>query len=1174
MKKISQNYYKTLISTLAIICIGGLSNLYAQNDDEDTYTLSPFTINENEAVGYAATSTLAGTRIKTDLKDLGAAISVVTEEFMDDIGATDALTLLSYTANTEVGGIQGNFSGATDTGFGRFAQTEARTNPQNNQRVRGLLNADLTRGYFLTDMPFDSYNTERVTVSRGPNSLLFGIGSPGGVINNGTKQAIQNDDFGEIGVRMDNYGSWRATVDYNKAIIEDKLAIRVALLEQSTEYKQDPAFEDESRIYAAIDWVILESDSALTRLRVNYEDGEQSGSPVEIVPPTISYDTWFEPILPNIAQYTGVTPEARVRAPSDGEGTWEFQALHDDPIGGQGRINTKTRPLTFRHVGIWYSERGATSPDVGIPGVNLGGYFGIGNWNANDTAASSGLINTPLAAHLGLEPDTPIGGIQDHRTASAYGDTSYAFGFVPSTLQNRKVFDFYNQVYSNGLDHVERDFDAFNIALEQTFFDGNLGFEFAYDEQSYRTFQDFLFVGGQSTSLARASDITVHNTVWLPNGYLNPNVGRAMSWVRRPTQRTDWSDRETFRITAFGEFDFSENDGFLGWLGRHRITGLYNDYSRDTYHHATALLTHSTEFNMDSAQSHRLGGDGGQGGRRSVNITAYTSESSLIGLQSMNDVRLHPIDITRPKAGDSFAWAYVDNQSAGALNSGVAGDRMIHTANVDIVRSDVSPFGSPEGSGISQTNIEAKALAWQSYFLDDHIVALYGYREDDTENFARNTLGETSEPQFLADATYNQAFTALSPNARPKVEGQPNDTQTWSLVARYPEGLLGNLPFDLRAHWSQSENFNPVGVRSNILGGPIFEPTGSTEEYGFTISTDDNKYSVKFNWFKTRVSNVNAGVTTNVAGNAFGRINQYRDAEIVNEIPFLTQLDLYGGDAASHPIQSYDQFYNLTFNALPQELVDTVNPVQVDLDGDGAWDEYQFDSIPNLQATRDLLAEGFELEFVANPTPSWRILANLSQQESTFSNSAPLMFQVTQAYVQNSIDARLGDLREDPNLERDDELFGEGLPLILGPIAAQRAKDGQTSDEQREWRFTAVSAYEFQEGNLRGFGIGAAVRWEDEAATGFVQIIDSETRAVIPDISRPFFDDGLFSGDAWITYQRPILDGKVDWRVQLNVRNLVGESGNIPVRTNPDGTVAVIRIPNPRTMYLSNTFKF
>ncbi len=90
--------------------------------------------------------------------------------------------------------------------------------------------ADLTRGLFLTSIPFDRYNTERVTVSRGPNSLLFGIGSPGGVIDNSTKQAVLNNDFGELGLRFDNYGSRRAELDYNKSIVQDRLSLRVALL--------------------------------------------------------------------------------------------------------------------------------------------------------------------------------------------------------------------------------------------------------------------------------------------------------------------------------------------------------------------------------------------------------------------------------------------------------------------------------------------------------------------------------------------------------------------------------------------------------------------------------------------------------------------------------------------------------------------------------------------------------------------------------------------------------------------------------------------------------------------------------------------------------------------------------------------------------------------------------
>ena len=52
--------------------------------DDVPLTLSPFVVEEAQDRGYAATSTLAGTRLRTDLRDVGAAISVVTSQFLLD----------------------------------------------------------------------------------------------------------------------------------------------------------------------------------------------------------------------------------------------------------------------------------------------------------------------------------------------------------------------------------------------------------------------------------------------------------------------------------------------------------------------------------------------------------------------------------------------------------------------------------------------------------------------------------------------------------------------------------------------------------------------------------------------------------------------------------------------------------------------------------------------------------------------------------------------------------------------------------------------------------------------------------------------------------------------------------------------------------------------------------
>ena len=52
--------------------------------DEEVTVLSPFEVSPEEDRGYQASSTLAGTRMRTDLKDLASSVSVVTAQFLKD----------------------------------------------------------------------------------------------------------------------------------------------------------------------------------------------------------------------------------------------------------------------------------------------------------------------------------------------------------------------------------------------------------------------------------------------------------------------------------------------------------------------------------------------------------------------------------------------------------------------------------------------------------------------------------------------------------------------------------------------------------------------------------------------------------------------------------------------------------------------------------------------------------------------------------------------------------------------------------------------------------------------------------------------------------------------------------------------------------------------------------
>ena len=78
--------------------------------NEEQVVLSPFVVEAKGDTGYAAKDTLAGSRVRTELKDVSSAISVVTNQYLKDTGTHNSQDLLLYTANTEVGGLKGNFT--------------------------------------------------------------------------------------------------------------------------------------------------------------------------------------------------------------------------------------------------------------------------------------------------------------------------------------------------------------------------------------------------------------------------------------------------------------------------------------------------------------------------------------------------------------------------------------------------------------------------------------------------------------------------------------------------------------------------------------------------------------------------------------------------------------------------------------------------------------------------------------------------------------------------------------------------------------------------------------------------------------------------------------------------------------------------------------------------------
>jgi len=199
---------------------------------DEVVNMSVFQVTGAQDRGYQGLNTTSGSRVKTDLKDVAASISPFTEEFLSDIGATTIDDMLTYAGNVE--------SGDDDTSDG-FNNSSARQagNLNNNFRIRGL-SANVTSNYVNTGVPQDLYNVGRSELSSGANSILFGMGSQGGILSLSSKTADAQRN--RLSVKY-TIGTWtspavsgipyqRATFDYNLVLKPRTLGFRLLALWQ------------------------------------------------------------------------------------------------------------------------------------------------------------------------------------------------------------------------------------------------------------------------------------------------------------------------------------------------------------------------------------------------------------------------------------------------------------------------------------------------------------------------------------------------------------------------------------------------------------------------------------------------------------------------------------------------------------------------------------------------------------------------------------------------------------------------------------------------------------------------------------------------------------------------------------------------------------------------------
>jgi iron complex outermembrane receptor protein len=224
--------------------------------------LSVFEVTSDKDVGYQAGNTTSGSRLNASLKDTAAAVMVFTPEFLSDFGVNSLADMVAYAPNMQVD----------------MLDTSADANPQflggadlrdTRIRVRGL-SASTSLDFFETGIPIDTYNTERLELSSGPNSILFGFGSPGGLVNIMTKRAQLNRNRTAVRFQVGQWRYARAELDHNQILIPGRVALRLNGLFQNSGGWRKYDYNDATRGAASLRLQPFPN----TTIVANFENGQ------------------------------------------------------------------------------------------------------------------------------------------------------------------------------------------------------------------------------------------------------------------------------------------------------------------------------------------------------------------------------------------------------------------------------------------------------------------------------------------------------------------------------------------------------------------------------------------------------------------------------------------------------------------------------------------------------------------------------------------------------------------------------------------------------------------------------------------------------------------------------------------------------------------------------------
>lgn len=619
----------------------------------------------------------------------------------------------------------------------------------------------------------------------------------------------------------------------------------------------------------------------------------------------------------------------------------------------------------------------------------------------------------------------------------------------------------------------------------------------------------------------------------LPDGSLNPHFLQPYVGTDEPYSTDTPLNNSTYRLQLAYKLDLRKETNALRWLGMHQFLAYaeYHNFITRTMAYRDVILDNHAWLPAGTPRANQ----GSNGGLPSAPDVSRQYFRYYVGDDMGENVDSAPHDFAPGQY--TYTWG-----------NGVTGQ---FTREPAVIGQGIAGDSLYSGEAPNTRNIlKTEGVVLQSHFLQDRVVTTLGWRLD-------STFDAYGAPfVYLPDHLNIDMKTFNAWGDWTKHEGH---TTTAGVVVK-------PLPW-LSFHVNRADSFQPSPATLDLYDNPAPEPTGKSNDYGFTLNLLRDKLFIRFNQYETKQINSLASNSNLIAA-------RVRVIDFIT--PYGLTFPLYNmatkwvtdAAAANHQTLSSDQILSQVAGImkLSPDFITKGNQLN----------DFGFSD------SGDVVAKGDEIEIDYNPSDFWTVKLNVARDKTIDASVAKTLMQWINQRLpvwKSIIDPETGQPWWTSN-------YGNWSPIpanfyagsVEAPFDVAIANLGKSRPEVREYHVNLLTSASLaaisQNRYLRNLIVGGALRWESKGAIGYYGLQQPPATVLALDPSRPVYDGSHLYADAFVAYRTHLFSNKIEATLRLNVRNLQ-ESGRLqPIQAYPDGTPEAYRIIDPREFILTATFDF